>query len=169
MINNPAYRQNWILDRLKVNPTESYTDMFAKYWVKFAKSKVTFDKDWNKTNNTFSNYQETINKAKLEQSIANAKKEIKKGLKAKFDRLMILQNSIDECLKQLTTKKCNDVYFKLGKPIEYNRKMNQRELNDTRKTFNLLQSEISKIEGDYAPVKNQNENVNPVIIKFSNE
>ena len=166
MDNNPKYRQQWVLDSLKVNPSFNHGVLFAEYFIKFAKSKVTFDKDWLKANAVFSEYQDAINNAKLTQSIASAKSEVKRGLKTKFDRLMILQNQVDQCLDQLTSRQCDDVYIFDGSAISYKRNMNQREINDTRKTLNTLQIEISKIEGDYAIIKTENTNIELKPLEF---
>lgn len=90
MTNNPAYRQNWILNELKANPTKSYNDMFTKYLQIFTNSRQTFTKDWNKANVSFSNYQEAINKAKLEESIAQEKESVKRNILKRLDALEIL-------------------------------------------------------------------------------
>jgi hypothetical protein len=129
--------------------------MFNKYVDKFNKSDTTFDKDWMIANKLFSDYNTAINDAKLKESILTARKEVRNGLNTKFERVMILQNQIDKCLDNLTNMKCDDIYFVDGVPTSYKRNMNQREMNDTRKTLNTLQIEISKIEGDYAPIKKE--------------
>ena len=111
-------------------------------------------------------YQKEINSAKLAQSIKSEKQAVKNGLKTKFDRLMILQNQVDQCLDQLTSRQCDDVYIFDGSAISYKRNMNQREINDTRKTLNTLQIEISKIEGDYAIIKTENTNIEIKPLEF---
>jgi (p)ppGpp synthase/HD superfamily hydrolase len=121
----------------------------------------TFDRYWKEANEQYKIKLESINKSLLEQSTEEQKERLKSGLKSKTDRLLILQNLIDNCLEQLTTKECEDVYFQNGEPYPYQRQMNQRELNDTRKTLNTLQIEISKIQGDYAPQRIESEsNIN---------
>jgi hypothetical protein len=64
-----------------------------------------------------------------------------KGLKSKAERLLILQDQIDGCLDDLNKKKVT-VFEKVA----------------LRKAIKELQSEISKIEGDYAPTKQANTN-----------
>ena len=155
-MNNPKFRQQWILDELKINPNLGFSELFSKYSVEFSKSEKTFSLDWNKANEDLKQYLSLINNAKLEESISLEKEAIRNGLKTKFDRLMILQKLVDECLEQLATKQCNDT-ITIGESVKnIKRLMNQRELNDTRKTLQSLQSEISKIEGDYAPTKIEN-------------
>lgn len=59
----------------------------------------------------------------------------KNGLKSKTDRVMLLQNQVDELLADLKTK------------------LRPTEKAYLRKTLKEIQAEISKIEGDYAPEK----------------
>ena len=156
--NNPKGRQMFILDELKLDSSLSYSVMFGKFSEMFGKSDKTFDKDWLSVQNDIKQYTETINKAKLEESISIEKEAVRNGLKTKNERLLILQKLVDECLEQLATKQCNDTIIVEGTVKNIKRLMNQRELNDTRKTLQSLQSEISKIEGDYAVTKTENVN-----------
>jgi len=91
-MNNPKTRQQWILDELKISPTISYVEMFAKYSQKFSISRRTFDKDWNKANIAFNEYREVIEKAKLEQSIETEKEAVKRNILSKLDAMEILSN-----------------------------------------------------------------------------
>jgi len=75
-MNNPKYRQQWILDGLKANPSISYVDMFTTYSQKFTKSNKTFSLDWNKSNESLKQYLQLINSAKLEQSIETEKEAV---------------------------------------------------------------------------------------------
>lgn len=159
-MNNPKERQQWIYEELIKAPNKTYVEMWANYRQKWAKGKTTFDKDWLKANENLKQYQEQVNNAKVKASINEEVKAVKIGLKSKIDRLLILQKLVDECLEQLTTKQCNDTIIVEGTVKNIKRLMNQRELNDTRKTLQSLQSEISKIEGDYAPTKSENTNTN---------
>lgn len=101
----------------------------------------------------YSDAQNQRNNIKTELGITQEKEAVRSGLKTKNDRLLILQKLVDECLEQLTTKQCNDTIIVDGGVRNIKRLMNQRELNDTRKTLKDLQQEISKIEGDYAPTR----------------
>ena len=159
-MNNPKERQQWIYEELIKAPNKNYVEMWASYGQKWAKGKTTFDKDWNKANESLKQYQEQVNNAKIKASINEEVKAVKIGLKSKIDRLLILQKLVDECLEQLATKQCNDTIIIEGTVKNIKRLMNQRELNDTRKTLQSLQSEISKIEGDYAVAKTENININ---------
>lgn len=91
-MNNPKTRQQWILDELKKAPATSYVEMFGKYSQNFAKSNKTFDKDWLKANSELKQYQESIKKAKLEQSIETEKEAVKRNILSKLDAMEILSN-----------------------------------------------------------------------------
>lgn len=151
MANTPKERKQWIHDQLKLNPIMSYTEMFANYLPKFAKSKVTFDKDWKSASETFKEYQFSLNKAKNEVSISEEIESIKSGLKSKTERLMILQNQIDKCLDELvdgyTTELKYDPDVKGWENIV--RPMTILEKKHLRGIIRDMQAEISKIEGDY--------------------
>lgn len=153
MQNTPTNRQKWILEELKKNPLLSYGDMFAKYSPNFAKTKRTFDKDWKQAQEELQTYQNKVQTEKERVSIAAEVEAVKQGLKTKIERLLNYQNLVDDCLKDLAEGMTNDIMFKNGEPKQYRRKMTVTEHNQTRKTLKELQAEISKIEGDYAPVK----------------
>lgn len=153
MENKPKYRQQWILEELKKSPLISYVEMWGKYGQKWAKGKTTFDKDWKTAQKQLKDYQNKVQKEKERVSIATEVEAVKQGLKTKTDRLLNLQKLVDDCLKDLAEGMTNDVTFKNGEPKQYRRKMTITEYNQTRKTLKELQSEISKIEGDYAPQK----------------
>lgn len=149
-------KQNIINDILiELEKGVGYKECFGLIRIKTDIVRSTFSNYWKEANEQYKIRLESINKELLIQSTEEQKERLKSGLKSKTERLMILQNLIDTCLEQLTTKECDDVYFQEGCPIAYKRQMNQRELNDTRKTLNTLQIEISKIQGDYAPTKTE--------------
>lgn len=151
MSNTPAYRRQWILEELKKKPLMSYVEMWGKYGQKWAKGKTTFDKDWKQAQAELQTYQNKVQTEKERVSIATEVKAVKQGLKTKIERLLNYQNLVDDCLKDLAEGMTNDIMFKNGEPKQYRRKMTIAEYNQTRKTLKELQSEISKIEGDYSP------------------
>ena len=128
----------------------TFEDCFKLIKTKSNLVRSTFASYWKIANIRYKDSQNEVNNAKLNASIKEGVKAVKIGLKTKIERLLILQKLIDECLEQLTTKQCNDTIVLDGEITPFKRLMNQRELNDTRKTLNELQKEISKIEGDYA-------------------
>jgi len=158
MTNNPKNRQKWIFDLLKVEGL-TYGECFSKYFVEFSKSEVTFNKDWLKVSALASAYQERVNKAKEDVIIGHEIKALKNGLKTKNQRLLFYQNQIDLMEKQLT----GDIktYFIVNnKPVinpnskgEYILPLEKQ--NEIRKQIKDYQTEISKIEGDYAATKSE--------------
>lgn len=88
--NNPKGRQMFILDELKNNPSLSYLDCFSKFSVVFSKTERTFNEDWKKANLELKQYTETINNAKLEESIKIEKQAVKKAILQKHEALEIL-------------------------------------------------------------------------------
>ena len=147
MDNNPAYRQNWILDNLKINPTESYTVMFGKYSGEFGLSDKTFDKDWKKSNIVFKSYHELINKAKLDQSIATEKEAVKMNILTKLERQKILSDIVRGELKtwKESISKFGTERLEFYDPVKYI-------------------AELNKMDGSYIlPVDNKTNIVEPVI------
>lgn len=170
MTNTPAHRQQWILEELKKSPLISYVDMWAMYGQKWAKGKTTFDKDWKKAKGKHEAYQKKANEEKERVSIELEKEAVKQGLKTKFDRIMILQNQIEHVQKELALGECEDIKIIKGEPKKIKRPLLPFEKSAMRKNIKDLQAEISKIEGDYAPIKQdhttQGEKIGNDIITF---
>lgn len=151
--NRPKFRQDWILDLLKSNPTITYNDCFTKYSLEFTKTKRTFAKDWKVAKTTITEYNLKLNKAKDEISINMGVRALKKGLKTRFERVMFYQNQVDIMERQLTGEE--KVYFIVGnKPVVNPNSKNEfilpiEKQNEIRKQIKEYQMEISKIEGDY--------------------
>lgn len=155
-MSNPATRQQWILDELKFNPMLSFVECFSKYFEKFSKSEVTFSKDWKVSSETHKDYQIKANKAKEEASIQIEVESLKNGIKTKSERVLILQNEVDASLEELNDPEATlNVFQKVS----------------LRKVIKELQSEISKIQGDYAPEKKEHEikSINLSRIEFVNK
>ena len=134
-----------------------HKDVICLFLPKFACTRQTFDKYWKIANETHSQQRETINNARLEQSIETEKEAVKIGLKSKFERLLILQKEVDNCTLDLEngfTEELKSTGELLTRPITI------QEKTALRNTIKNLQSEISKIEGDYAPTKAENTNTN---------
>jgi sulfate adenylyltransferase subunit 1 (EFTu-like GTPase family) len=137
-MNNPATRQEWILEQLTERPTLSFGDCFSEYLVKYSKTEQTFAKDWNNSKERHTERQQAINAAKEVAIIKEEVKAAKNGLKSKHERLMILQDQVDATLVDLQDEE-----------LEY------RDKVALRKVLRELQAEVSKIEGDYAPAKTE--------------
>lgn len=136
---------------MQKNPTMSHGAGFGIYAEKFGMSDRTFDKDWKAAGEDFQAYQREANAAKRAASITEEVIAVQNGLKSKFDRVMILQNEIDKCLAELESDQTEDRAISFGEVITFARRLKPSERVALRKTIKELQSEISKIEGDYAP------------------
>jgi hypothetical protein len=112
----------------------SLTD--GRIWRAMAVSERTFyrlkPKAQEIVNSRAQERQRELQQAKTRETIQQAKN----GLKTKADRLMIYQKQIDASLLELDNDEL-DTYERVA----------------LRKSIKELQSEISKIEGDYAPIK----------------
>lgn len=151
---NPKFRQDWIYDYLVSSDNDiGYTEMFSIYSEKFSLSEQTFAKDWLPSSDRYKAYATRLRKKKEDAQLKAEVKFAVKSLDSKHDRLLNLQNLVDDCLRDLATGMTDDVYFDDGAPIEYRRRMNTIETNQTRRTARDIQAEISKIEADYATTK----------------
>jgi uncharacterized protein YdaU (DUF1376 family) len=109
----------------------------GRIWQEMAMSERTFyrlkPKATELLNKRLKERQKLIEDTKVQETI----EAVKIGLKSKTERLMILQTQVDKSLEDLENAK--KVFDKVA----------------LRKVIRELQSEISKIEGDYAPEKKE--------------
>lgn len=97
-----------------------------------------------------------IRRKEVEQvNLQAATEAAKMGLKTKNDRVLILQTEVDNCLQELSANVEYDYPVIGGKVQKVSRPMTVFERAKLRQTVYHLQSEISKIEGDYAPDKKE--------------
>lgn len=153
--NNPKNRQKWIFNLL-MSDGLNYVQMLAKYTQKWAISKTTFDKDWKTANEQYLEHCRKVNEAVEGESIKEEIKEAKKALKSKIERVHFYQTEIQNMEMQLSGEK--EFTFKVGNKImnshNGNKFMCPIEIqNSLREQIKSYQSEISKLMGDYAPLK----------------
>lgn len=155
MKNNPKNRQAWILEELKKNPLLSFGEIFTLYLQNFTKklSRQILSKDYNIALKQLEIYQKELQTEKERVSIEVEKEAVKQGLKTKIDRLFVLQEQVEQIQKELEANECEDIKIIKGEPKKFKRSLLPMEKASMRKTLKELQSEISKIEGDYAPIK----------------
>lgn len=156
-MNNPKTRQQWILDLLKNKPTLSYGGCFGEYSVNFGRTERTFDKDWKVAKQQAEEYQNKLQKEKLRVSIEEETKAVKRGLKTKIERLLDYQKQINKINRILDGKE-NAPFVLNGKLTSSLSKEGVQTLPiqmivTLQRTLKELQSEISKIEGDYVANK----------------
>lgn len=149
----PNFRQDWIYEYLIENGNIGFNQMFRIHREKFSLSEQTFAKDWKIAS---SRYKEYINRASKAKDEARVKAEVDialKELKSKHERLLEYQRLVDDCFTDLATGMTDDSTFFDGELVEGRRRMTIVEINQTRRTLKDLQTEISKIEGDYSSTK----------------
>lgn len=88
------------------------------------------------------------NKANSEETISQAKQAVKTQINTKNERLAILQKQIDELMYDLQ-------HGMIEKGDGSLRELNPVEKSKLRQVIKEIQSEISKIEGDYAVSKTE--------------
>lgn len=130
-------------------------DIISDFCSKFQKTERTF---WTKWKLAQSEYQILIEKRNKQIDNITTKQtinDVSNGLKTKSQRLMNLQNQADDIQRMLDCNITPDI-VKSPKQLEYmeiERKLTFVERATLMKSLRDLQSEISKIEGDYAPTK----------------
>jgi hypothetical protein len=99
-------------------------------------------------------------KALDKQIQANTAISLKSGLKSKLGRLLELQEQILILNDELKANIMIVSTFSDGELLTGIRPMNSIEKSTVSKTIKELRAEISKIEGDYAPTKSAQTNIN---------
>jgi hypothetical protein len=133
----------------------SYTTVFEVFLSNFKVSEPTFAKYWKIANEAYKERRSLINEAKFNETIIAEKEAVKSIIKSKIERLEIYQKEIENCIKELThgfTEETKNNGELITRPLTISEK------SLLRKTIKDLQSEISKIEGDYAITKVENTN-----------
>jgi hypothetical protein len=160
----------FILDMLNSGIVDP-KNIISGFCSKFQKTERTF---WNKWKISQSEYQILLTerqKAKNSTIVSNDVQNVSNGLKSKSERLMNLQRQADDIQRMLDSNITPDI-VKSPKQLEYmeiERKLTYIERAQLMKALRELQSEISKIEGDYAPIKGENKNENSGIIRVVRE
>ena len=95
----------------------------------------------------------SANKGKDEAVLTESKKAIESGLKLKNDRLLELQNQYKKLEDELATNKTVVSTFHDGSLVTDYRELTPLEKAKLHQVIKELRAEISKIEGDYAPTK----------------
>jgi chromosome segregation ATPase len=147
-------KENIITDMLiELEKGISYSDCLALNGTKWNLPKTTFVRYWKSANERHAINQESTQKAIAEQSIEAGKERVKTAIKSKIERLEILQNQINSCQEEL--EKNITIQMILNNDGEHHipRALTIKEKVDLRNTIKNLQAEISKIEGDYSPIR----------------
>jgi|688.fasta_scaffold384667_2 hypothetical protein len=127
----------------------SFERVFELIVTKFNLSRPTFSKYWKLANEAYKLKRDTIKKSIIEETIQIEKEVVKTIISNKLERLEIYHNQIINCIKELTHGFTEEM--KNGELFSRPLTISEKAL--LRKTIKDLQSEISKIEGDYATSK----------------
>lgn len=128
-------------------------DIITKYCKKFQKGARQVDNYIELAKPIAIELSKRANKAAEDIMLSEVGEAVKKGLKSKFERIMILQDEIDKCLHELYGEGVDNYADFGGSRKNVKKQLTVFEKVKLRQTINMLQSEISKIEGDYAPEK----------------
>jgi hypothetical protein len=126
------------------------TEILAIFGEKWSNvSNRTYDRRFKIAKDLYKEELETINKARVNEAINVEKEAVKIIINSKLERLEIYQKQILDCVKELNHGYTEE--FKNGEL--FSRPLNINEKSAIRRSIKDLQSEISKIEGDYATSK----------------
>jgi len=128
-------------------------DIISEFCSKFHKTERTF---WTKWKLAQSEYQILIEKRNKQIDNITTQQtinDVSNGLKTKSERLLNLQKQIENLETELRNNVMHVHAFSMGEMVIGTREMNSLEKAKIADTIKGLQSEISKIEGDYAPTK----------------
>jgi hypothetical protein len=142
----------FILEKLNSGIVDAKS-IVSEFCSKFQKTERTFWTKWKLAQNEYQiqvkERQNIVSEATTKETINNHSN----GLKTKSERLMNLQKQIDNLEAELKNNKMHVHAFSMGEMVIGTREMNSLEKAKIADTIKGLQSEISKIEGDYAPTK----------------
>lgn len=131
--------------------------IMTKFVKKWQMNVRTFDRYLNIAKGIAESISEKENKAVEAAYISGAEQMALNGIKTKSQRLLILQNEIDNCLSELATDSKLKHYADLAGKRTNVKQLTIIEKVKLRQVITQLQSEISKIQGDYAPDKSANQ------------
>lgn len=132
------------------------TNTYEQIRIKYKIAKERHVKFYHKT---MSEWQESKEIAVRSQIQANAQEGLKSGLKSKIERQAKIQKQIEDLEYELSAGIMITHTFVEGQLIEGRRAMNGLERSQIHRTIKELHSELSKMGGDYAPIKQANTDV----------
>jgi hypothetical protein len=118
-----------------------------------SKYKIQVQRFYTKCNDALLEWQNTREKFINEQIQANATDSLKSGLKSKLDRLLELQSQQKKLEDELHNNITVTTAFHNGELITAFRELSPLERTKIHQVIKDIRAEISKIEGDYAPTK----------------
>ena len=129
-------------------------EILRKYAKKWQIAERTIDRYLKPAKEIAKKLSNKANKAAEDVYVSETVEAAKSGLKSKFDRVMILQGQCSQIENELIANVSTDYIVISGKLQRVVKEIPVTDRAYLRKTLKDLQAEISKIEGDYAAVKN---------------
>jgi hypothetical protein len=126
-----------------------YNDVLSLFVTKFNLTDRTFARHWKTATEYFYEQRKQLKETVLSETMEIEKEVVKTIISNKLERLEIYHNQIINCIKELNHGFTEDM--KGGELFSRPLTISEKAL--LRKTIKDLQSEISKIEGDYATSK----------------
>ena len=127
-----------------------YTECIESLRTKFTFSNERFAEIYTQSIKEWSELKDI---AQREQIAINAKESITVGLKPKIERQLSLQNQIIDIERKLEIGKALQNTFQEGELILTERYLTPKEIIDYYRLVKDLHSELSKMDGSYAPTK----------------
>jgi hypothetical protein len=127
-----------------------YTECLESLRTKFTISNERFAEFYHIT---IKDWSETKLSAQMEMISHNTKESIKIGLKTKQERLLSLQYQINDIEIKLSHGKALQNTFQDGELILSERFLTPKEIIDYKRLLKDFHSELSKMDGSYAPIK----------------
>ncbi len=146
---------DFILGELN-NGNVQYTSIMLAFVSKFELTEQTFVRYWNTANELYKEAQNSLNEVLNKEIQASALEGLKIGLKTKQQRTLEKQKDIKLLRDSVESGLTDDYYIADGQYITYQRPLTMVEKATILKRASEIESEISKIEADYAPLKTAN-------------
>jgi len=137
----------------------TYSECLVDIGSKWELPEQTFVRYWNEANKRHLETQQEAQKQMNDETIKAMVDAVKSGLKSKIERTLEKQADIKNLRDLVAGGLTDDFYIADGQYITYKRPMTAIEKATILKRASEIESEISKIEADYAPTKQAN--VNP--------
>ena len=148
-MHKPKVRQDWILQELEKQPNLSFSDCFTEYNVKFAKSRITFTKDWTTAKPKHDNLQLAKQQAIEAAAIKGAVAAAKKGIKTKNENLLALQQRAEAILADITSGTTTQTVMVEGKAVSFDRPLAPSEVAALNSAYIATMTVISRLQGHF--------------------
>lgn len=148
-MNKPHERQEWILQELENKRGLSYVECLANYKQIWAKSKATFDKDWNTAKAAHDALQLAKQQAVEAAAIRGAVAAAKKGIKTKNENLLALQQRAEAILADITSGTTTQTVMVESKAVSFDRPLSPSEVAALNSAYIATMTVISRLQGHF--------------------